>query len=320
MRSASLRRLSRAVVVLALILLSFYAFRESKTSPLRLGFLSEDDKRLISPQSYKYIHNQPRICSERSEILVVFLVPVSPRQVEAREAVRKTWGAPGPDTLTLFFVGSDGDAEIQGKVEEESRQHGDIIQMDFVDSYQNLTIKTLMCMHWLSVHCPQSLYGMKVDADIFVNIFYLKKYLRQSPRTDFVTGSVISDGTPRRDSKSKWHISERDYIEDAFPPYVSGAGYVFSRDVAGRVSWVSQFVRPVPLEDVYVGLCLRALGVSPQYAYSLGAALPFVHSLFEVRSLEYDRCGFAKLILVNGFSLEKLVDAWRDFTHGYKDC
>ncbi|XP_055017980.1 beta-1,3-galactosyltransferase 2 [Boleophthalmus pectinirostris] len=321
MKAGFLRRLFRIIVVFALIILSFYAFRESKQSSARPALLSDKDYRVISPQTYKYIHNQPQVCSNRSDILLVFVVPVAPDHYAQREAVRKTWGAPGVDTLTLFFLGLPEDnskrEEIRDKVEEESKKHGDIIQMNFIDNYQNLTIKTLMMMRWLDVHCPQTRYGMKVDSDIFVNVFYLKDYLKKCPRRSFITGSVISDGTPRRNSDSKWRLSERDYPEDALPPYVSGAGYVFSWDLAGRISLASRFFRVIPLEDVYVGLCLRLLEVRPEYAYSL---VPFVKNLFEVRNLKYDRCRFAKLILVNGFSPSQLVEAWRDFTQGYGNC
>uniref|UniRef100_A0A3B4TR21 Hexosyltransferase n=1 Tax=Seriola dumerili TaxID=41447 RepID=A0A3B4TR21_SERDU len=186
-------------------------------------------------------------------------------------------------------------------LEDESRNHGDIIQMSFQDSYQNLTIKTVMMMNWLETHCPKASYVMKVDADIFVNVFYLLSWLRSSPRQSFITGSVINDGRPRRDSNSKWHVSQEQYPEDSFPPYVSGAGYVFSADMAGRISRASRFVRMIPLEDVYVGLCLRVLGVRPVYSISLLS----LRNLFEIRNLEYNRCTFAKLIIVNGFNNSK---------------
>uniref|UniRef100_A0A3B5PU36 Hexosyltransferase n=1 Tax=Xiphophorus maculatus TaxID=8083 RepID=A0A3B5PU36_XIPMA len=201
-------------------------------------------------------------------------------------------------------------------LEKESQQHGDIIQMDFLDSYQNLTIKTMMMMKWLADHCPNASYAMKVDSDIFVNVFYLIQRLRSSPRVGFITGSVIRDGIPRRDPSSKWYLSKELYLEDSFPPYVSGAGYVFSTDLAARISWASRFVRVIPLEDVYVGLCLRVLGVRPVYAYSL----PRFRNLFEVRKLEYDRCTFAGLIIVNRFKPSELLQMWQDFSEGQADC
>ncbi|MEQ2207064.1 hypothetical protein XENOCAPTIV_006655, partial [Xenoophorus captivus] len=274
--------------------------------------------RRISPFTYRYLLNQPEVCRNRSPFLV-FLVPVSPHQEEARQAVRRTWGAPRRDTLTLFFSGlPEGGllSPLHSALEKEGQQYADIIQMNFRDSYQNLTIKTMVMMKWLAAHCPNASYAMKVDSDIFVNVFHLIRRLRSSPRVAFITGSVIWDGRPRRDPSSKWYLSEKLYHEDSFPPYLSGAGYVFSTDLAGRISWASRFVQVIPLEDVYVGLCLRVLGVRPVYSHSL----PLFRNLFEIRKLEYDRCTFVKLIIVNSFKPSELLHVWEDFSKGQADC
>ncbi|XP_053181578.1 beta-1,3-galactosyltransferase 2 [Scomber japonicus] len=314
-------RLVKFLTVSAVLLLSAQVYVSrvtfSKHRP-KPRPLPEEEYRVLSPQTYKYIFNQPAVCKGRSPFLV-FMVPVAPFDTEAREAVRKTWGASGQDTLTLFYVGVPEGGQgsgIQDKLEEESRKHADIIQINFEDSYKNLTIKTMMMMNWLATHCPNAFYAMKVDADIFVNVFYLIRRLRSSPRQDYITGSLISDGKPRRESNSKWQVTEELYPEDSFPPYVSGAGYVFSADLAARISWASRFVRMIPLEDVYVGLCLHVLGVRPVYSRSLLT----LRNLFEIQNLEYDRCIFAKLVLVNGFKPSKLLSAWEDFSQGHTSC
>lgn len=313
-------KLFRLTAVCAALALPFYVFYVSKASPKRL-VLSEKDSELLPPQNYQFVLDQPFVCTNRSELSVVFLVPVAPHHYAQREAVRQTWGAPGGDTLTLFFLGLPEDgpqkSHIQEELEKESSAHEDMIQINFIDTYQNLTLKTLQMMRWLHARCPQARYGMKVDADIFVNVFYLRDYLQTCPRRDFITGSVISDGRPRRDPNNKWSLSAEQYPGPSFPPYVSGAGYVFSWDVAGQVSWASRSVRPIPLEDVYVGLCLRLLQIQPRYAYSL---LPWPTNLFEVRNLKYERCRFAKLIIVNGFQPSELRDAWEDFREGHAKC
>lgn len=304
-----------AVLVFALQAL-FYGLSPSRRLSQQAGPpLPVADHRILSPGTYRYLLNQPAVCSKRSPFLVL-LVPVAPAEEEARQAVRRTWGAAAEDRLTLFFVGLSKGGHPQRLLEEENRAHADIIQMDFQDSYQNLTIKTMMMMNWLSVHCPRASYAMKVDADIFVNVFLLANHLRSSPRHSFITGSVITDGVPRRNSSSKWYVSKQQYSEDTFPWYVSGAGYVFSADLAARISWASTHVPMIPLEDVYVGLCLRVLEVRPVYSRSL---IPF-RNLFEVGHLEYDRCTFAKLILVNRFKPAKLVDIWQDFSTGHSSC
>ncbi|XP_074525446.1 beta-1,3-galactosyltransferase 2-like [Halichoeres trimaculatus] len=321
MKTTCLRRLLKfGAVVVVLVLSAEILLNKTKVrkTPPKLTPLSAEEYRPISPDTYRYILNQPAACRDREPFLV-FMVPVSPVQAEARKAVRDTWGAPGQDTLTLFFVGlpeGGQGSSTQWELEEESSQHADIVQMNFQDSYQNLTIKTVMMMTWLAAHCPNATYAMKVDADIFVNVFYLMKRLEGSPRQDFITGSVIWDGKPRRDIHSKWHVSEDLYPEDSFPPYVSGAGYVFSADLAARITWASRFVRVIPLEDVYVGLCLRVLGVRPVYSRSL----PTFRNLFEIRTLDYDRCSFSKLVIVNGFKPSKLRDIWEDFTKGRASC
>ncbi|XP_054876472.1 beta-1,3-galactosyltransferase 2 [Poeciliopsis prolifica] len=317
-RPEAMRMWVKFLCASGLLLLSALYLLGSVRDTAKKKPLPAEEYRLISPLTYRYLLNQPQVCQGRSPFLV-FLVPVAPQEAEARQAVRRTWGAPGRDSLTLFFSGLPKGAllsPLQRVLEKESQQHGDIIQMDFLDSYQNLTIKTMMMMKWLADHCPNSFYAMKVDSDIFVNVFYLIQRLRSSPRVGFITGSVIWDGSPRRDPSSKWYLSKELYLEDDFPPYVSGAGYVFSTDLAAKISWASRFVRVIPLEDVYVGLCLRVLGVRPVYSYSL----PRFRNLFEVRKLEYDRCTFAELIIVNKFKPAELLRMWQDFSEGQADC
>ncbi|XP_036383942.1 beta-1,3-galactosyltransferase 2 [Megalops cyprinoides] len=282
---------------------------------------------VISPSTYKYVLNQPEKCKGRHPFLVL-MVPVAPKDRSSRDAVRKTWGQedsiPNVDILRLFFAGLPpgdwGGVHIQSDLEKESQEHRDIIQMDFLDSYGNLTVKTMMMMHWLASQCGHASYAMKVDADIFLNVHYLVQHLLDptagTARRGFITGSVIADGRPRRNRNSKWHIPEEVFPEDSYPPYVSGAGYVFSTDLAGKISWASRFVRPLPLEDVYVGLCLRLLGVRPVYSYSLAS----MRSLFVVGNLEYRRCAYSQLVLVNGFPPHRLLRVWHDFQKAPFTC
>ncbi|XP_035642001.1 beta-1,3-galactosyltransferase 2 [Oncorhynchus keta] len=311
------------LIVVVKILLNKKA--QPKTDLSTPSPLSQELYKVISPETYKYVLNHVSVCKERSPFLVL-MVPVAPSDGLSRDAIRKTWGRPGlisnVDILTLFYVGlpaEEQSSHIQQDLEKESKEHADIIQMDFLDSYQNLTIKSMMIMNWLATHCQGASYAMKVDTDIFVNVFYLvnKLLVEDGPlRHKYITGSVISDGRPRRDRKSKWHLSEDIYPEDTFPPYVSGAGYVFSIDLANRISWASRFVRPIPLEDVYVGLCLRVLGVRPVYSQTL---LP-PRNLFEINRLDYETCTYATRVIVTGFKPHELLDIWGDFQKSHLTC
>ncbi|GAA6226641.1 beta-1,3-galactosyltransferase 2-like [Lates japonicus] len=98
-RLVKLLAVSAVFVLSAQILTSTRSKHQPKPSPITVA-----EYRVLSPETYQYIINQPAVCRDRSPFLV-FMVPVTPQEVSAREAIRKTWGAPGQDTLTLFYMG-----------------------------------------------------------------------------------------------------------------------------------------------------------------------------------------------------------------------
>ncbi|XP_051551782.1 beta-1,3-galactosyltransferase 1-like [Myxocyprinus asiaticus] len=279
---------------------------------------------VILPSTYRYILNQPELCERKSPFLVL-MIPLTLKDTEARAAIRRTWGQegliPNVNILRLFVIGQQAQSNpvLQEHLERESKEYGDIIQMDFVDTYQNLTIKTMMIMHWIATYCQCAWYAMKIDADNFLSVPYLVDYLHaqgESSRKDYITGSVIKNGHPVRNSRSKWYLSEDLYPDTSYPPYLSGAAYVFSTDLARKIEMASRFVQPIPLEDVYVGLCLQVLGISPVYSSKfLG-----LRNLFEIRKLRYERCTFASRIIVNGFKPRELLYIWHDFQNSNFTC
>ncbi|XP_026787148.1 beta-1,3-galactosyltransferase 2 [Pangasianodon hypophthalmus] len=316
-------RLLKLLVLAALIALFLYVSVKHTASlpPKSSRLLPKELYKLISPLTYKYLLNQPDLCQNRKPFLVL-VIPVTLQDSESRTAIRKTWGqenlVPHVDTARVFFIGEprERDPKLEEDLEKESMAYRDIVQMDFLDTYHNLTIKTMMIMNWLASYCRSAQYAMKIDADIFLNLPYLVDYLQNKAKHNYITGSVITDGRPRRNPNSKWYLSEELYSENLFPPYLSGAGYVFSVDLAKKISMASKFVRPIPMEDVYVGMCLHFLNIRPEFAWTL---LPY-KNLFEIRHLDYDRCTFAKRVIVTGFTSTKLMSMWTDFQSAAFSC
>lgn len=54
---------------------------------------------------------------------------------------------------TVFIVGQTTNNETQNKIIEESQTHHDIIQESFLDTYNNLTLKTVMMLKWVTNNC-----------------------------------------------------------------------------------------------------------------------------------------------------------------------
>lgn len=131
-----------------------------------------------------------------------------------------------------------------------------------MDNYSNLTIKTMVMFEWLSSHCPNTTYAMKVDSDMFLNVHKLVDMLLKAPRHLYMTGMVARGAAVLRDRTSKWFLPVSAFPETSYPPYALGLGYVFSLDLPKKILQASFHVKAVYIEDVYVGLCMRHLGIS----------------------------------------------------------
>ncbi|XP_029441424.1 beta-1,3-galactosyltransferase 4 [Rhinatrema bivittatum] len=201
------------------------------------------------------------------------LVVSAPSHFQSRQAIRQTWGRTrelgGLGIRRLFVLGDPQAPEVQAQLEQESVEHKDLVQGTFHDTYRNLTLKTLMLLRWAGTFCPEALFLLKVDDDVFVNMKGLVDHLRGlgSARPEGIYLGRIHWGVrPIRDPTSRYYTSEAAFSGDRFPLYCSGTAYVVSRDVAWRVSAVALETPIVALEDVYMGICARKVGVAPQHS------------------------------------------------------
>jgi beta-1,3-galactosyltransferase 1 len=93
---------------------------------------------------------------------------------------------------------------LQELVEEESLQYSDIIQEGFVDSYNNLTLKSVMMLKWVTTNCQSVWYIMKTDDDMFVNINNLVSLLKVRNMSNLLVGALICGARPISDTQNKW--------------------------------------------------------------------------------------------------------------------
>lgn len=78
------------------------------------------------------------------------------------------------------------------QLEEEGRTYRDIIQEDFLDTYFNLTLKSILALKWVTQHCTGLEYFMKADDDVFINVPKLMSYLNdlRQFQPSFITGNT----------------------------------------------------------------------------------------------------------------------------------
>lgn len=268
------------------------------------------------PHNYRFVMENAEVCEVNSPFLVL-MVPVAPKDVLARDAIRATWGkdrvVQGETVLTLFVLGLDKSHDVE-KLQQENQEHDDLIQSNFLDTYHNLTIKTMVIMDWLATRCPGAAYAMKVDSDMFLNVDNLVIMLKKPgiPHNNYLTGMLMWNRPVVRSKNSKWYVPEELYPEPRYPTYTLGMGYVFSNDLPAKLVEASKFIKPFNIEDAYIGMCIKILGLSP--------TSPPDPSQFKAYNSKYDRCEFSKVITYILGSSEQLIHYWTDYKKPGPHC
>ncbi|XP_075527621.1 beta-1,3-galactosyltransferase 5-like [Dermacentor variabilis] len=157
------------------------------------------------------------------------------------------------DFVVVFLLGKTLDQEVQRKVFAEQDLYGDIVQGDFLDTYRNLTYKTVMLIRWARVKCSGVHFMLKTDDDMLVSVWDLAivvNGLEGVKRT--MWGYLHRNSTPHRNVSSKWYVSRKEYAPDTYPPYLSGSGYLISGDSIAALEELTHDECFFPFEDVYL--------------------------------------------------------------------
>ena len=58
-------------------------------------------------------------------------------------------------------------------------QTQDILQWDFLDTYRNLTIKSILALRWAAYSCREAAYVVEMDDDVFLHTPNLVRLLEK---------------------------------------------------------------------------------------------------------------------------------------------
>jgi hypothetical protein len=77
-----------------------------------------------------------------------------------------------------------------------------------------------------------------------------------------MAGQLLRFSTPYRDPGTKWFVSWKDYPFDNYPPYLGGFFILTSQDVTWYLSAAIPFVKPIHIDDAYIGIVAAKLGIT----------------------------------------------------------
>lgn len=166
--------------------------------------------------------------SERK--FIACFVLSSPENFKIRHVIRDTWG-----TLVkpIFLIGTSSSSIVNTSkvgndtitIKHEAEIFNDIILEDFIDTYDNLTLKTGFALKNFLRHFRHSKYFMKIDDDVLLNVAKLHEALREAPENSLI-GQLTKNSRPVQDVTNKWFMPECIYKDEFYPDYLQGPAYI----------------------------------------------------------------------------------------------
>ncbi|ELT94601.1 hypothetical protein CAPTEDRAFT_25724, partial [Capitella teleta] len=201
-----------------------------------------------------------------SHVTMVILVHCAVGYFYERQLIRETWGSvvgpdarrwPGTDAtypeIRLYFLiaqPEEYDKEEELKLLNEQEVNNDLIRATFIDSYHNLTLKSLMGLKFMKEHCPRVNHLLKTDDDIFLNIYQIANVAACHGDTPVVGGTWAAK--VHRNSTGKWGVPTERYPFTFFPRYLAGAAYLISNNTFAELLDAAEHIPPVHVDDAFI--------------------------------------------------------------------
>ncbi|XP_051004948.1 acetylgalactosaminyl-O-glycosyl-glycoprotein beta-1,3-N-acetylglucosaminyltransferase [Acomys russatus] len=315
---------SSAAAVRPLLLLPLPACVANASVNLTAGFQQlpvriQDFLRYRHCRRFPQLWDAPHKCVGPRGVFLLLAVKSSPANYERRELIRRTWGQErsyhGKQVRRLFLLGTSPPEEAAREPQLadllglEAREHGDMLQWDFRDTFLNLTLKHLHLLDWTAERCPGASFLLSCDDDVFVHTANVLDFLEmQSPERHLFTGQLMDGSVPIRDSWSKYFVPPQLFPGKAYPIYCSGGGFLLSSHTARVLRSAARHVPLFPIDDAYMGMCLQRAGLEPS---SHEGIRPFGVQLPGARRSSFDPCVYRELLLVHRFAPYEMLLMWK---------
>ncbi|KAL2806815.1 acetylgalactosaminyl-O-glycosyl-glycoprotein beta-1,3-N-acetylglucosaminyltransferase, partial [Daubentonia madagascariensis] len=220
----------------------------------------------------------------------------------------------GRPVRRLFLLGTaapeDARAErLAALVGLEAREHGDVLQWAFADTFLNLTLKHVLLLDWLAARCPHARFLLSGDDDVFVHTANVLRFLQaQPPGRHLFTGQLMHGSVPIRDSWSKYFVPPQLFPGRVYPVYCSGGGFLLSSPTARALRAAAQHTPLFPIDDAYMGMCLEHAGLAPSGHEGIR---PFGVQLPGAQQPSFDPCMYRDLLLVHRFAPYEMLLMWK---------
>lgn len=244
---------------------------------------------------------------------LVVIIMSAPTHLEARTAIRQTWGHFGQrsDMSVLFMLGTTLDPRVETILRKEQNMYNDVIRGHFLDSYSNLTLKTISTLEWVDTYCSKVKYLLKTDDDMFINVPRLLAFVyKHAKDRNVIFGRLAKKWKPIRNRKSKYYVSQAQFQQPVFPDFTTGPAYLLSSDTVRRLYDAALDQTYLKLEDVFTtGIVAHRLGIKRSHANE-----------FLNKRIQYTACNIQRGISIHMVKYSEQFDLWKKLLDGKSKC
>lgn len=290
-----------------------------------------------NPHDYEYLINHPHLCLQTPEVFLLVEVKTEFAHFDRRMTIRETWATfkskfPGIHIHTVFLFGRSESKQIQDAIRREDLYYKDIIQEDFVDSHQNLSLKTVMGFKWSRMYCPYAKFVMLVNDDVVLDLNKLIPLLKSEikyAKGDFNNQLTICYYFPccapvsLNPGKLKYGMHGTIYGGSSYPAFCSGSAYVAPSPVIHKLYLMSLDTPRFMPADIWVGILIVKLGIQLVDTHHYFAGMNKEPTLLKkFMSFDYSRSSYMIGVAGNDFPGREstmMRQVWQSIEHHQKD-
>lgn len=254
------------------------------------------------------------LCKNNGEQLrLMILITSAPTHHDMRLAIRQSWGhyASRRDIAIGFILGQTNNQTLEDTLAAENFMYNDLVRARFLDSYNNLTLKTISSLEWVETYCPNATFFLKTDDDMFINVPRLLQFIELHHKDKrSVYGRLAKKWKPIRNKKSKYYVSPQQYFPSIFPPFVTGPAYLITNDAISDLYRKALEQTYLKLEDVYTtGIVAQLLNIKRIHV-----------SEFLNRRIAFNQCNIKKAISLHMIKPNEQFDLWKKLLDNSVKC
>jgi len=244
---------------------------------------------------------------------LIILLTTRPSAFYNRAGIRNSWGRLDSSInkyvfrnkkftyKTIFTIGREENSKIEKLIENESDKFQDILRLNYQDTYENLTNKTMLTFEWVANNC-QPKYVLKTDDDCFVNLVSFAPWFEKLNKNIDYIGKKNEYMPVIRDPWHRNYVPFNDFNEEYYKPYCSGGGYMLSGRVLKNITIKSRTMKQIINEDAYIGMVTNSLNIHPKDDERF---LPFIFSKKSVN--KRSMCDWKGKFLMHGVKPERQI-------------